>query len=159
MKKYQKQKGYKTFAGMMRTAFRILTILDPADLEEGVSLSLPEQLKKIDDKLTILMNELDVIKKDEEILEKRLEINSQQKKELEYQLNEINIENIPYFNEIKFNLLDLLENITGKSLKEFVIMEYLRKDFEEKYIWLTIMKLRQLNIIIFEKGEVKLNEE
>lgn len=145
--------GYKTITQLFEMAFRTLTWLRPLDATED-HISLADQLDEIQKRLDSLEFQKQFLEKEREKHRNLNELLNFKELEAYDKIKSIEIEQIPNYQEIIVDIMDLLRDPEG--VKDFVLMEQLRQyGHPESTVWLLLYKLRQLGKIKLDEGTWK----
>ncbi len=139
MQEYKKAKGYKSMSEMLRRSFDILKHVFGTEAVELQGQSIQDQLNRIEQKLAEIVEEQQIIQRQEELIDKEFE--------------EIPPGEVPSFEQVVQDILDLIDDFEG--IKDFVLMEQLRKKYSEGVVWTTLVNLKNQKVITLKKGEWK----
>lgn len=123
---YKKKKGFKSLSSMLSTAFLIMKQVLGSGSSKPIGERLEEQLDRIEKRLEEIQIEKKLLDNQEKIIDKQFE--------------QISIDDIPNYQEIANDILTLIKEFDG--IKDFVLMEHLRKKYSEGIIWAVLVKLK-----------------
>jgi len=136
METFKKGKGFNSLSNMLKTGFFIMQQVLGSKSSMPYGEKLEEQLDRIEKRLEEIQLEKEVINKQEEIIDN--------------EFNHLTKEEIPNYSEIANAIIDLISEYDG--IKDFVLMEHLRKNYSEGIIWAVLNKLHQEKQIKIKDG-------
>lgn len=141
MESFKKEKGFKSLSSMLSTAFLILKQVLGSGSSKPYGERLEEKLDRIEKRLEEIHIEKDLLDKDEKIIDKEFE--------------GFSIDNIPDYNKISKKIIKLIQEFDG--IKDFVLMQHLRKEYSEGILWAVLVKLKEEKKIKLKDGVWKIN--
>jgi regulator of replication initiation timing len=151
--KYMELTGRTNFSAFIRLCITMyMEVINPID-REGRELQLWERIKNIETTIKEISEKRSTIQ--EQISSKREEqaTITLRRKTLRDQIPSEALTDIPNYEEIKGRIVELIEAMPEKEIKEFVLMQKLKEEFDEKNIWLTLFKLQKLEKLVFNMNE------
>jgi len=126
---------------MLKMGFTIMQQVLGRDPSKPYEPTLAERLEGIETRIEEVKSELVLLVKQQEEIDKEIE--------------NVPIENLPNFKIISEQILSLIKELDG--VKDFVLMEHLRNEYSEGIIWASLVKLKNMNKIKLVNGVWKLN--
>lgn len=154
MDEYQQKKGIKNRSELLRKSFEVyekVFPLNPSDAGSSI-LSIEDRLVDIQRRLEEITVERKIADNEEKMLNNREEQLYLEDLKLSTEVSNLDPEEIPDFEIISEKILEFIDKSPGNSVKDFVLMDYFRKFYDEAIVWVCLVKLRNYKKLCLENG-------
>lgn len=152
---YMEKAGFSNFSAFIRLCTRFyMYVIAPIDSNKK-TLSLSQRLQKIESQLDQVITEEHKIEEKALRYQEQKHILEQKEKIFDDRISKQELDKIENYDTIREDIISQIEMMDNNEIKEFVLMGKLKEKYEEKTLWLSIIKMQIDRDLLFDKTKGK----